>query len=117
MPRTILVVDDEPNMRRTLRDILDHEGYDVSTAESGEQAVRLCRTREFDLVLMDVRMPGIDGLEAFRQIRRRREGARIALMSGYAVEQLELAAMREGVLAFLRKPMDPAEMLALIATW
>ena len=69
MPR-ILIVDDERNMRTTLADILAEEGYEVSTAESGEKAIKICRQTSFDTVLMDVRMPGIDGVEAFRRIRK-----------------------------------------------
>jgi CheY-like chemotaxis protein len=110
-----LVVDDEQNMRTTLADILIGEGFDVSTAESGEKALKLCGRHDFDVVLMDVRMPGIDGLEAFRRIRKKKSGARVIMMSAYAVDHLERAALAEGAIAFLRKPLDPARMLQLLA--
>jgi len=110
----ILVVDDEQNMRTTLADILADEGFDVSTAESGERAVKLCRREPFDTVLMDVRMPGIDGIEACRRIRELRPEARVILMSAYSVEQLVEDSLRGGVVAFLRKPLDAERLLALL---
>ena len=112
----ILVVDDEVNMRTTLADILAYEGFDVATAESGERAVKLCRREAFDTVLMDVRMPGIDGIEATRRIRRMRPDARVIMMSAYSVEQLVEAELRQGIVAFLRKPLDAERLLELLRT-
>lgn len=110
----ILIVDDEKNMRKTLADILHDEGYEVATAATGDEAVELCSKNEFDVVLMDVRMPGIDGVEAFRRIRRHREGVRVILMSGYDATQLKEAALDEGAIAFLSKPLDVQKMIQLI---
>ena len=113
--RLILIVDDEKNMRTTLADILVGEGFDVTMAESGEKALKLCGRQDFDMVLMDVRMPGIDGLEAFRRIRKKKSQTRVIMMSAYAVDHLERAALAEGAVAFLRKPLDPERMLLLLA--
>ncbi len=113
MPR-ILVVDDERGMRLTLADILRDRGCRVQTAETGEQAVRLCAGNEFDMVLMDVRMRGIDGTEAFRRIQRRRADVRVIMMSAYALEHLEREALEMGAIAFLRKPLDVDALLVLI---
>lgn len=111
----ILVVDDEKNMRTTLSDILEEEGFEVRTAESGEKAVKMCAKDDYDVVLMDVRMPGIDGVEAFRRIRRQHRDVRVIMMSGYSLERVEEAALREGAVAFVRKPLDADEVLSLIA--
>ncbi|MCA9463108.1 MAG: response regulator [Nitrospirales bacterium] len=110
----ILVVDDEKNMRVTLGEILEDEGYEVSLAETGEEAVARCQEEEFGVVLMDIRMPGIGGVEAFRQIRRHREGVKIIFMSGYGVEELKRTALNEGAIAFLSKPLDLARVISLI---
>ncbi len=110
----ILIVDDEKNMRKTLADILHDEGYDVTVAATGDEAVELCSKNSFDVVLMDVRMPGIDGVEAFRRIRRHREGVRVILMSAYDVAQLKEAALDEGAIAFLSKPLDVQRVIQLI---
>jgi len=111
----ILIVDDEANMRTTLADILADEGYHVSTASSGEQAVELCLKDDFDVVLMDVRMPGMDGVEAFRQVRRHREGVRVILMSAYSADDLKQTALEEGAIAFLPKPLNVENVVRLVS--
>lgn len=111
----ILIVDDEKNMRGTLAEILADEGYHVRTAESGEAAVEICQTSDFQVILMDVRMPGINGVEAFRIIRRKRRDARVILMSAYSVDELRRAALDEGAVAFLPKPLNLESVVGLIA--
>jgi CheY-like chemotaxis protein len=110
----ILIVDDEPNMLRTLEDILRDEGFEVSTAESGERAVQMVAEHEYGVVLMDVRMPGIDGMEAFRRIRRIRRSVPVVMMSAYTVDHLLHDALKEGVVAFVQKPLDAAKVLFLM---
>jgi len=110
----VLIVDDEENMRRTLADILTDEGYQVSTASTGEEAIKLCLKRPHEIILMDVRMPGIDGVETFRQIRRHQEGVRVILMSAYSVDDLKAIALDEGAIAFLSKPLDLEQVINLI---
>lgn len=111
----ILIADDEPNMRVTLRDIMEDEGYEVVTAKTGEEAIDLCKKMEFDIVLMDVRMPGLSGVDAFREIRRYREGIKVILMSAYTVDDLKFAALDDGAIAFLPKPLDMQKTIELIS--
>ena len=110
----ILVVDDEKSMRVTLAAILRDEGYEVTTAATGEEALELCSKENFGVVLMDVRMPGIDGVEAFRRIRRHQEGVRMILMTAYGIDALRDAALDEGAVAFLAKPLDLEMLVDLI---
>ncbi len=114
MAASILIVDDEKNIRTTLTDILEEEGCEVLAASTGEQAVKLCERRRFDVVLLDVRMPGIDGIEALRRIRRQRDGVKVILMSAYGVGQVERTAIEEGAIAFMRKPLDIRRIIELI---
>ena len=113
-PTRILVVDDEKNMRTTLTDILTDEGYHVDAVGSGEAAVECCQKTSYDVILMDVRMSGIDGVEAFRRIRRHRQGVRVILMSAYPVEELKRVARDEGAIAFLPKPLNIDSVINLI---
>ncbi len=112
--RNVLVVDDEKNIRITLADILVGEGYEVRTVDCGEKAVKLCQKRSFDVVLLDVRMPGMDGFETFRLIRREREEISVIMMSAYSTEEFRRLAIEEGALGFLRKPLDLERLLELI---
>ena len=112
---TILIVDDELNMRNTLSDILSEEGYEVGTAESGEQAIEMCFGKSYDIILMDVRMPGISGVETFRRIRREQAGARIILMTAFSTDELKQTALDEGAIAFLSKPLDIENVLKIIS--
>lgn len=110
----ILIVDDEKSMRVTLAAILRDEGYQVVTAAAGEDALELCRKEAFRVVLIDVRMPGINGVEAFRRIRRHQPGVRVILMSAYSRDALKEAALDEGAVAFLAKPLDLEKTIGLI---
>ena len=91
-PIRVLVVDDERNMRATLMDILVDEGYQVDAVDSGEAAIEICQENFYNPILMDVRMPGMGGVEAFREISRRNRAARVILMSAYQMEEAMRAA-------------------------
>ena len=112
--KRILVVDDETNMRSTLADILGDEGYQIDTAADGLSAVEMCAQKNYDVVLLDVRMPGIDGVEAFRRIRRQDESIRVVMMSAYSMDDLKRAVLDEGAIAFLSKPLDIENVIGLI---
>jgi CheY-like chemotaxis protein len=110
-PPTILVVDDDPAFLRSLELILEIDGFAVTTAENGVRGLQAFRNRGPDVVLIDVMMPKLDGLEAVRQMRRERPGAKIIVMSGSVrPDDLDLpTAVRElGAAAFLEKPFEPA---------
>jgi two-component system, NtrC family, response regulator HydG len=110
----ILIVDDEPNMRLTLSAILRAEGYHVDTADNGLKAVEQCQQGHYDVILMDIRMPGLDGVTAFRQLRSYQHNARMIFMSAYGLDDLKQMALEEGAIAFLDKPLDLDKVIRLI---
>jgi CheY-like chemotaxis protein len=112
--RSVLVVDDEKNIRTTLADILAEQGYEVRTAGTGERAVRLCQKRPFDVIIMDIRMPGMDGFEAVRMIRRHRPATHVIMMSAYSTNEFRRVARDEGAAAFLCKPVAVDQLISLI---
>ena len=114
--RKILVVDDSPVERLALQEVLGRNGYQVLTAESGEQAIARSRSDRPDLILMDVVMPGMNGYQATRTISRD-EGTRdipIIMCTSKGQETDKIWGMRQGALDYLVKPVDHDELLARI---
>lgn len=113
--RRVLIADDEPGMRATLADILTESGYEVRTAEDGQTAIEMCQVDDYDVVLLDVRMPKVDGITAFRSIRATSDRVRVILMSAYGEDELKHQALRDGAIAFLDKPLNLDTVIQLIA--
>jgi two-component system, NtrC family, response regulator HydG len=105
-PKRVLVVDDEKGVRTTLAANLELEGYEVVEAESGFRAVELAKERPFEVVITDMRMPGMNGLETFREIRKVRPDTAVVLMTGFALEKLLEEGVNEGAYAVLQKPFS-----------
>ena len=103
--KTILVADDDRGMARTVCDILRRHGWSATEVHSGEAAVTAATAQRFAVVLMDVRMPGLNGVEAFRIIREAQPQTPVILMTAYAAPDLLSQAEREGVLQILPKPL------------
>lgn len=104
LPR-ILVVDDNVEMLSSLRDIVELRGWRTDGAGSGEEAVRKFEDADYDAVLMDVRMPGMNGVDALRAMKRRRPRVPVILMTAYSARDLMEAAGDEGVAEVLSKPV------------
>ena len=112
----VLIVDDEPGMLRTTAMILERKGFEVKTAHDGPDAIRIVGQRPFDVVLMDIKMPGMSGVEAFRRIKASRPEIAVIMMTGYSVEDLIADALGEGAVAVLHKPLDIPTTVKLIQT-
>ncbi|MBN9663840.1 MAG: response regulator transcription factor [Acidobacteria bacterium] len=109
----ILIVDDEPQIRRVLRVTLTTHGYEVQDARSGEEAMLRLRESRFDLILLDMNMPGIGGLEACREIRATSEVA-IIMLTVRSTEMDKVAALDAGADDYITKPFSTPELLARI---
>ena len=109
----ILIVDDERMIREVLREYILYGGYEAVEASNGEEAVQLCRQMEFDVVLMDIMMPKMDGFEAARQILREKDVA-VIMLSALGEEYDKLRAFELGVDDYVTKPFSPKEVLARI---
>ncbi|HEY2807043.1 MAG TPA: response regulator [Gemmatimonadales bacterium] len=114
--KSVLVVDDDPGMVRTLQDILRLHGWYVDAVSTGDEAVRAVEARHYAAVLMDVRMPGMDGVAAFIQMQKHRPQIPVLLMTAYAADNLLADAVRNGVLRILPKPLDLRQTLDLLET-
>lgn len=107
----ILVVDDDAAITATFENILRGEGYDVITATDGADAIRLARQRPFELILLDLVMPRMDGLAALRDLRAVAPAARVVILSAYIEPAREAEAFRLGAAAVLAKPPDLQKLL------
>lgn len=105
-PTSVLVVDDDPGMTETMGDILSDAGFEVGIASDGYLAVEAVSEKEYDIILMDIRMPGIDGVETFKRVKRISPQARVVMMTAFAVEDLIRESCEEGAYAVLYKPFD-----------
>jgi CheY-like chemotaxis protein len=115
--RRLLVVDDVAGNRRMLADLLSTLGFEVGEASDGEQALRCVRAQRPDLVLMDMAMPGVDGLEATRRLRAEAEWARlpVVMVSANASADDRARSLEAGASAFVPKPVDRDLLLSLLA--
>ncbi|MCF8129616.1 MAG: sigma-54 dependent transcriptional regulator [Deltaproteobacteria bacterium] len=106
----ILVVDDEAAIRESLKDWLMEDGYSVTLAVDGKDAIALVETFQYDVILLDLKMPGMDGLEAMRHIKEISPDSEVLMMTAYASVDTAVQAMKEGAFDYLVKPFDPEEV-------
>jgi len=110
---TVLVVDDEPGMRETLTAILETNGYRVTSAPDGESAFVAVRDESFDVVVMDVKLPGRDGVSVLEEMDN--PPPQVILMTAYAQEQRLKDAVNANAYAIVHKPFEARRMLGLVA--
>jgi len=113
-PRRILVVDDDAGQRSLLESFLSGQGFEVVTADSGENALEVLDGQKTDLMISDVRMPGLSGIELFRLARSKHPALPVLLVTAYADIRDAVAAMRDGALNYLAKPIDLDELFASV---
>ncbi|MDP8221717.1 MAG: sigma-54 dependent transcriptional regulator [Candidatus Lernaella stagnicola] len=114
MERRILIVDDEPDIRETLGGILEDEGYEVKTVGSGEEALRAIAAERPDLVMLDIWMPGIDGMETLARIKKRDPELQVIMISGHGSVETAVKAIKMGAYDFIEKPLSlPQTILAV----
>jgi len=110
----ILIVDDEKVQREILEGFLLKQGYGAIAVEDGQKALQKFRSASFDLVLTDYRMPGMDGMQLLREVRRLNPEAVVVIMTAYGTVGTAVAAMKEGVYDYLTKPIDLDELLLMV---
>jgi two-component system response regulator HydG len=113
MKDRILVVDDEQSHRTMLKAVLTKEGYDISEADDGISAVKSVESESFDLILMDIRMTDMDGIEAMGQIKKMSPSIPVIMMTAYASIKTAVEALKSGAYDYLTKPLDIDELKIL----
>ena len=112
--RRILVVDDEPGIRQALGQLLEYEGYEVKTATGGAEGITIYDSFRPQLVFLDVKMAGLDGLEVLKRLRQADPNATVVMISGHATIQTAVEATQLGAYDILEKPLDTDRVLVLL---
>ena len=113
-PLRVLVVDDDPMVRDVLEAMLSFEGCEVLTASDGERSLELAGESAPDVILLDVMMPGMDGLEVCRRLKTSPEAPRIVMVSGKVTLEDQRRGLEAGADAYLTKPFSPLRLLELV---
>lgn len=109
----LLIVDDEANIREVVREYAEFSGYDVEEAEDGIQAVSLCRIHDYDLIIMDIMMPKLDGFSACKEIKKEKD-IPVIMMSARGEEYDKLFGFELGIDDYVTKPFSPKELMARV---
>lgn len=109
----LLIVDDEANIRNVVREYAEFEEYEVTEAENGMEAVNLCREQDFDLIIMDVMMPRLDGFSACKEIRKKKN-IPVIMLSARGEEYDKLFGFEIGIDDYVVKPFSPKELMARV---
>ena len=111
---SILIVDDEESVRDSLHNWFIEDGYDVERAENAKNALLMLESRKFDIILADIKMPGMDGMEMHRRIRALNKDTIVIIMTAFASVDTAVQALKDGAYDYVTKPFDPDDLSHLI---
>jgi DNA-binding response OmpR family regulator len=112
--KTILVVDDDKSILRTFTRILQKSGYEIDVAETGKEAMEKAESRHYDLALVDIRLPDMDGTDLLAKLKKQLEPTVKIMITGFPSLETGVKALDEGADAYLVKPVKPQELLMLL---
>lgn len=111
---SILIVDDEESVRNSLHDWFMEDGYQVACAENAKEALSILESKEYDIILADIKMPGMDGMEMHRRIRSLNKDSIVIIMTAFASVSTAVQALKDGAYDYITKPFDPDDLSHLI---
>ena len=111
---TILVIDDQPGIRRLLTEVLQDEGYQVFTAANGYEGIQVAQSINPNVILMDMKMPGMDGITALKELKRQGQGEQVIMMTAYGELDMVNEAREAGMRAYITKPFDIMSLCQMI---
>lgn len=114
--KKILIIDDEKNIRMTIRQCLDESDYQVDVAVNGEEGFSMLKNNAYDLALLDIKMPGISGLELLKKMRDNQIKTAVVMMTAYGTIERAVEAMKLGAIDFMSKPFTPDEIRKVVET-
>ncbi len=112
--KQILIVDDEPIVRESIRDWLKDAGYEVATAETGEEALEMMKKQDFSVLILDIRLPGKTGISVLREVKAFKPEIKSIIITAYPTSELAAEAKELGAIDYLIKPIAPDDLERLI---
>jgi DNA-binding NtrC family response regulator len=112
--KPILIVDDEPIVRESIRDWLEDAGYKVITAETGEEALELIKKQDFSVMVLDIRLPGRTGITVLKEVKAKKPDIKAIIITAYPSSDLTAEAMKLGAIDYLIKPIVPDDLERLV---
>ena len=106
----VIVIDDEEGMREGMRRVLERSSFQVDLAENGEEAIKLLEENTYDLALIDLKMPGIDGFEVLKRVKQEHPDVEVIVLTGHGSEHDEKVVRDLGAFEYLQKPVDIATL-------
>lgn len=116
MMKKVLIIDDEKNIRMTIKNCLDESSYQVDVAVNGEEGYNILKNEAYDLALLDIKMPGISGLELLKKMRDNQIKTDVVMMTAYGTIERAVEAMKLGAIDFMSKPFTPVEIRSVVET-
>ena len=110
----MIIIEDDEDILESLREILESEGYEVDTVTDGEEGIKKCRAKSFDLALLDIKLPGIDGTEVLEILHKEFPNMIKIMITGYPSLENAVASLKKGADAYLMKPVNPLNLLRVI---
>lgn len=110
----ILVVDDEEALRTVLSAELEGEGYQVNTAADGDEAIKIIGTQQFHLILLDIKMPNVDGFEVLKFVKQHQPSTKVIMLTGFADLKNAIESKKLGAEDFVSKPYDLVDLLTTV---
>jgi len=111
---SILVVDDDTELRKVLSSILSEEGYSVETVENGEQAIRVSEKKRFDLALIDIKLPDMEGTELLQRLKAKQPHIVIIIVTGFPTIENAMGAVNKGADGYILKPLEIGKLLQAV---
>ncbi len=112
--KQILIVDDEPIVRESIRDWLKDAGYEVATAETGEEALEMMKKQDFSMLILDIRLPGKTGISVLKEVKTFKPEIKSIIITAYPTSELAAEAKELGAIDYLVKPIAPDDLERLI---
>ncbi len=110
----LIIIDDEAIVLKRLRQALEKDGFEVETFEDGSSALKRINEKHFDIVVTDVRMPGLNGIQVLEEIMSRSKQTKVILITGYATIEMAREAMAKGAFDCIAKPFKPSDLREIV---